>query len=129
MIRHVVPMVAGAVAFASVQFVLLQRAGPPLSDSAGWFLNSGTNVNAICVAVAIAAGVVALASRANLVTRAAACLAGAIFAMVVVLFATGAGSIFPIVIVFGGVVLGAAVAAGTVAVEAVRRLAGLLSTR
>ena len=128
MIRHLVAMVVGAVAFASVQIVLLQRAGPPLNDSAGWFLNSDSNVSAICAAVAIAAAIVAAGSRVNR-RSAAACLAGAIVAMTVVLFAIGAGTIFPIVIVFGGAMLAFAVAAGTAAVEAVRRLAGLLSTR
>jgi len=130
MIRHVAAMVLGAAAFASVQLVLLRRAGPPLSDSAGWFLNSDTNGLAICAAVAIAAAVVAaFASPADLFSAAVACLAGAIIAMSAVLFTIGPGTIFPIVIVFGGAVLGLAVAAGTATVAGVRQVASRLFAR
>ena len=76
-------------------------------QQAPWFLNSGRAVGftALCLLVA---GLVASASwardRDDAMTHSANVAAGALVAMTVVLFFVGPGTIFPIVIVFGGAI-------------------------
>jgi hypothetical protein len=73
-----------------------------------WFLNSGRAVGftALCLLVA---GLVASASwarrRDDVMAHGATVAAGAVLAMTVVLITAGPGTIFPIVIVFGGMVV------------------------
>lgn len=120
--------VLGAFAFAAAQVPLLisTPAGPDGPSSPGWFLNSGTNALAVGVVVALVAAAVSLRKLASI--RDILFLGvGAALAMVATLFIVGAGTIFPIVIVFGTCFLGLSVAVGGTCgagVRALRRHAG-----
>ena len=59
--------------------------------------------------------------RLHKVREAAMAAGGAVLAMIAVLFSIGPGTIFPIVIVFGTVIIAAATAAGTGVGVEVRR--------
>ena len=117
----------GVLAFCVVQVPLL-IAMPPAGGIAepGWFLNSGRNV--LLVGLTLAIGAAVLTARKQASDRDAV-LYGivAVAAMIVTLFVIGAGTIFPIVIVFGtGLVVFAVGAGGTcgAAVRARRTHAG-----
>src|SRR5712675_1986591 len=93
----------GAVAFAVAQVpLLITTIAVPGISSPGWFLNSGMNALAVGLVVALAAAAVFVRKRAS-IRDAFSLGAGAVVAMVATLFAIGAGTIFPIVIVFGTV--------------------------
>ena len=117
----------GGVTFCVVQIPLLV-ATPPAAGitQPGWFLNSGRNV--LLVGLALAIGAAILTARKQASDRDAVLYGiGAVVAMIVTLFAIGAGNIFPIVIVFGaGLVVFAVGAGGTcgAAVRARRTQAG-----
>ena len=107
---------AGAVAFAAAQTLLFLVAGEatrPTIDGEGWFLNSGTGI-------AVMAGLAAVACAATSRTWPAVTLwqgwaafaAGAALVLIAALFSLGPGTIFPIVIVAGVVVIGAGALAG-----------------
>jgi hypothetical protein len=99
---------AGAVAFAAAQAVLFLVAEPPARqtiDGEGWFLNSSTGI-AVMAAVLVAASlVVSRALPAPLWQRWALFVGGGIAALVGAVFLFGPGTIFPIVIVAGAVVI------------------------
>lgn len=99
---------AGAVAFAAAQAVLFLVAEPPARhaiDGEGWFLNSSTGI-AVMAAVLVAASlVVSRALPAPLWQRWGSFVAGGIVALVGAVFLLGPGTIFPIVIVAGAVVI------------------------
>jgi hypothetical protein len=84
-----------------------------------WFLNSGPAVGftALCM---LGAGAVASASwvrnRADVLTHAANVATGAVLAMTVVLMSVGPGTIFPIVILFGGAIVLVSSAVGSLMV-------------
>jgi hypothetical protein len=92
-----------AVAFAAI--VVLQAVG-------GWWLNSGSAVlRAVLTLMAI--GLVASFSRAGKPwARASSLWIGAMAGSTVVLFATGPGNIWPIVLAFAAALTGAAVFIG-----------------
>ncbi len=111
----------GAVLFLSVQGVLFLTTAPiPGIRNSGWFLNSGRGVAVVAIACAVAGTLSGLGRRGSV--RDAAMLAGgAVSAMIAVLFSIGAGTIFPIVIVSGTVIIAAATAAGAGIGTAARR--------
>jgi hypothetical protein len=106
---------AGFASFLIPQVALFAQSSAPLADSPGWFLNSGRNVAAIELTLFVSAAVVAFLQRGRWGEGAAAFAAGAMWAMASMLFVTGPGAIFPIVMVIGGTLIVAAVAMGTVA--------------
>jgi hypothetical protein len=90
----------------------------------GWFLNSGRGVLAVGLACAAVGALVGF-SRRDSVRKATMVAGGAVLAMIGVLFRIGPGTIFPIVIAFGAVVIGGATAAGAGVGTAVRRAFGV----
>lgn|SRR5262245_21495732 len=91
-------------------------------EYAPWFMNSGRAVafTAGCIViVGLVAGLNTSGWRESRIT-AVSVLAGAAAAMIVVLFAVGPGTLFPIAIAIGVVVLAASSAAGVFAGRAVR---------
>jgi hypothetical protein len=91
-------------------------------EYAPWFLNSGRAVAFTAgslLIIGLAVGLNTSAWRDSMIT-AGNLLAGAIAAMVVVLFAVGPGTLFPIAIAIGAVVLGVSSAAGVLAGSALR---------
>ncbi len=113
---------AGAATFLAVQIPLLLGSDVPAGASgSGWFLDSAANIRAITTAMLIGAAVLA-AVLSRVLTNALGFWAGASGAMAVVLFATGAGNLFPIVLAFGAAFLAVATAAGTVGEAAVQLL-------
>ena len=122
---RVLALAGGAALFGLVQAWLFRSIAPvPGIQNAGWFLNSGTGVGAVALAFAIAGALVGLA-RHRSVADAALVAAGAAVAMTLVLFSIGPGTIFPIVLVFGTLILGAATAMGVGLGMAVRRVVGI----
>ncbi len=119
--------VLGALAFAAAHLTL--RAVWPWADAGRtdivWFLNAGRGVAVtgawLFVAAALAAGACAQDSQAAL-RRGADFGLGAAAAMAVALFAVGPGSLFPIAIVIGAVVVGVSSVAGALAGWACRAL-------
>jgi hypothetical protein len=106
---------AGAVAFATAQAVLFLAAEPPARraiDGEGWFLNSGTGI-AVMTAVLVAASlVVSRALPGRLWQRWGLFVGGGVVALVGAVFLFGPGTIFPLVIVTGAVVIAVAALAG-----------------
>ena len=101
-------VVFGAATFLATHLVVTRKWTTWFDgQQAPWFLNSGRAVafTALCL---LAAGLVASAcwarDRDDAMTHAANVAAGALLAMTVVLFFVGPGTIFPIVIVFGGAI-------------------------
>jgi len=91
-------------------------------EYAPWFLNSGRAVAFTAgslLIMGLVAGINTSAWRDSMIT-AGNVLAGAVAAMIVVLFAVGPGTLFPIAIVIGAVVLGVSSAAGVFAGWALR---------
>jgi uncharacterized membrane protein len=83
-----------------------------------WFLNSGRAVafTMACVAVASAlASASPRGGRREAAVRAGLVGAGAIVAMALVLFAIGPGTLFPLVVLIGALVLAVATVAGAAA--------------
>ncbi|HKT78930.1 MAG TPA: hypothetical protein VJP86_01835 [Vicinamibacterales bacterium] len=108
-----VQFLAGAALFGAVQGWLLRVTAPmPGIEDSGWFLNAPRGVESIAVVFAVAGLIVGL-SRRNAVREAAITVIGALVAMTAVLFAIGPGTIFPIVMCIGAVIIGSATAAGT----------------
>jgi hypothetical protein len=106
---------AGFIAFLSPQIVMIVRSSAPLADSPGWFLNSARNIAVIELTLAVGAAIAAFLRGGRWVEGAAIFTGGAIWAMVLTLFATGPGTIFPIVIGIGSALIVVAVALGTAA--------------
>ena len=99
---------AGAVAFAAAQAVLFLVAEPPARraiDGAGWFLNSSTGITVMAAVLVAASLVISRALPAPLWQRWALFVGGGIVALVGAVFLFGPGTIFPIVIVAGAVVI------------------------
>lgn len=120
---HLVAAVSGAAAFCIGQLPILlaSRVDDAPVDDPGWFLNSGRNAGIIAFAVAAFAAALFLhknISPRHFVTY----VAGATLAMAVVLAAVGPGTIFPIVILAGAIVIGAASALGAGLGYAARRV-------
>jgi hypothetical protein len=113
----------GAVVFAATQFALFAASGEPrATDGAGWFLNGGLNVLLIALTLAVAAALIAAAAPGvPMLSSAAATAAGAIAVMAAILFAIGPGTLFPIVLAVGAVVLTIASGLGTVIGRGLRR--------
>jgi hypothetical protein len=100
--------------FLSVQTFLFLTSAPIAGiDDPGWFLNSGRGVAAVALSCLVVGALIAFGRRAG-VREATLVALGAVFAMTAVLFSIGAGTIFPIVLVFGTAIIGIATAAGTV---------------
>jgi hypothetical protein len=107
---------AGAVAFAAAQaalFLVAGQSGRPTIDGSGWFLNSGTGVAVIAIVMAGASLIVSKAVPAPLLRGWAAFAAGAVGALVAAVFLLGPGTIFPIVIAAGAMVIAVGALAGT----------------
>jgi hypothetical protein len=114
-------LLSGAALFLAVQSLLFVTTAPIAGiENSGWFLNSGRGVAAVGLACAVAGALVGLSRKAN-VREATMVAGGAVLAMVVVLFSIGAGTIFPIVIVVGAVIITGATAAGAGAGIAIRQ--------
>jgi hypothetical protein len=95
---------------------------PALQAVGGWWLNSGTGVLRT-VLVLLALGVFAALWRSGSPwVRACALWAGAISGTAVVLFLTGPGTIWPIVLASAAAITAGAVAGGTLLGSAVARL-------
>jgi hypothetical protein len=106
---------AGAVAFAAAQAVLFLMAGQsarPTVDGSGWFLNSGTGIALMALAMAVASFIVSMAFPTSLWQGWAAFMGGGVAALVAAVFLLGPGTIFPIVIAVGAVVIAVAALAG-----------------
>lgn len=122
------PLVAiGAGAFVGAHLVLvfMWPLFEPGAPHRPWFLNSGRAV-AFTAAWLLAAGSIAGATapadhRGESVTAGASLAAGAVAAMIVVLMVIGPGNLFPIALVLGGLIVSAAVLAGALAGERLRR--------
>jgi len=111
--------------FLSVQGFLFSTAVPnPAIKNAGWFLNSGRGAIAVGLACAIAGALIGIGRR-DMVREATMLASGAVLAMVAVLFSIGSGSIFPIVIVFGAVIIVGPMTTGTLVGAGVRRALGV----
>jgi hypothetical protein len=96
-----------------------------------WFLNSGLAIAATVGAVALASAVVAALAGASRAVSGLSVAAGAFMAMTLVLFLkpAGPGTIFPIVMVAGGVLLLVASMLGAWAGRSARRLIGAEDTK
>ncbi|HZR24922.1 MAG TPA: hypothetical protein VFA59_15120 [Vicinamibacterales bacterium] len=77
-----------------------------------WFLDSGPAIAFTMVSLFIVGVTAGSANRREAVTRSSNAWVGASLAMAVTLFVIGPGTIFPIVIVGGALVLALAIAAG-----------------
>jgi hypothetical protein len=108
----VVPLVAGALAFGATQSWLLAASSGSGTPNPGWFLNGREAGLAMITTIALVSALLTAIRQANWLADAAAFTAGAVGAMTIVLFGIGPGTIFPIVIVFGTVVLAAATFVG-----------------
>jgi hypothetical protein len=117
-------IVGGSVAFAAAQLLLFLLAGQnaaPAIDNSAWFLNSGRGVLITTIVLALAAAAMGLGSSPpGLWSATVAFSGGAAAAMVVVLFALGPGTIFPIVIAIGMVIIAVAAITGAVIARSVR---------
>jgi hypothetical protein len=104
----------GIAAFMAPQVALFLSAPQwPLTSAApGWFLNAGGNVATIGCVIAVVAALLAVRGRWNIGDTIAFGL-GVLIAVVGTLFTIGSGTIFPIVIVIGAVVVGVAILVGT----------------
>ena len=119
MIRWKVAMI-GAAVFVLVHAVETARWRAwfePAGAHDPWFLNNGTAVGFAALTFALLGMVIGTRSAgrpfADAVVEGANATAGAVLAMIAVLFWVGPGTILPIVIVFGCLVVGVSVAAGT----------------
>src|SRR5689334_22039781 len=102
--------VVGIAAFAAPQAALFVTTPPsPVMADPGWFLNAGRNVATIGLVIGVVATVLAVRRRWRFEETATFGL-GVLIAMAVTLFAIGPGTIFPIVIVVGAVVVGLVIA-------------------
>lgn len=123
-------VVFGAVVFLAAHVVLLalwRRWLDPGGAYQVWFLNTGRAV-ALTVAWLLAASFVgalyAPPRPGQAARRVLGVALGAMAAMAAVLFVTGPGTIFPIVLVIGAAIVAAAVAAGTYAAALARARPG-----
>lgn len=108
-------LLTGAVLYGAAQAWLFDQTAPvPGIEHSGWFLNSSFGVRVIGRTFMAAGLAVGLFRRSGL-AEAALIGAGAVLAMAIVLFGIGPGTIFPIVLTFGTVVLAVATAVGAVA--------------
>ena len=105
-------VVLGIAAFLVPQAVLFVITPQSAIKDPGWFLNSGSNVATIGGVIAAVAAVLVVPRRWRIQDTASFGL-GVLLAMVVTLVTIGPGSIFPIVIVVGAIVLGLAILVGT----------------
>ena len=95
----------------------------PDVDHGGWFLNSGVGVRLVGKTFVVV-GLLAGFSRFG-APVVAQIIAGAMLAMTAVLIATGPGTIFPIVLAFGAVIVSGATGLGFGVGAATRRLLDL----
>lgn len=113
----------GIGAFIAPQLTLLVTSSPRTFSDPGWFLNAGGNVVTICGVVATVALLVAVRRGWTFGDTAEFGL-GVLIAMIGTLLALGAGTLFPIVIVVGGVVLAVAIGLGTALGYVIRLASG-----
>ena len=105
-------LLGGAAMFLAVQGVLFLTVAPTEGiRNSGWFLNSGRGVAVVAVFCAVAGALVGAVRRDN-VLESTMVAGGAVLAMIAVLFSIGPGTIFPIVIVFGTVIIAGATLLG-----------------
>ncbi len=113
--------VLGAVTFLAAHLVQVSRWATwfePDASHPAWFLNSGRAVGFTFGCLFLSSAVVsALADheRQTVFRSEANVFAGSVVSMLIVLFASGPGSIFPIVIVFGAAVILVGIVAGAFA--------------
>ena len=125
---HVVPLVAGGLAFAVAQVWLLATSTGSGTPDPGWFLNDQQAGLSVLATVALVSALVAAFRTTRWLASGATFTAGAVVAMTIVLFAIGPGTIFPIVIAVGTVVLAAAAFLGTGLGWLLRRVWVVLTT-
>jgi hypothetical protein len=99
--RNLVAFLAGIIAT-----VVMQQWVPT-----GWWLNSGRGV-LLMIGVLFALGVVGAFMRGSVLPRVIALGLGSVVGSAIVLFQAGPGNIWPIVLVFAGIVALVAVSAG-----------------
>jgi hypothetical protein len=118
-------LMGGAGLFLLIQGLLMMTTAPIAAvENSGRFLNSGRGVAAVGLVCAMAGALIGF-GRQHKLREAAMAAGGAVLAMIAVLFSIGPGTIFPIVIVFGTVIIAAATAAGTGVGVEVRRASGV----
>ena len=105
-------------------FVIAFAVVAAVQTLAGWWLNSGTGVLRTVLVLAALGVFAAFRRSGTLWMRACALWAGAISAMAVVLFWTGPGTIWPIVLVFAAAISGGAVLGGALLGAAAVKLRG-----
>src|SRR4051812_13830131 len=90
---------------------------------AGWWLNSRRGVALGTIAFFAAAAALSIARGGAAVPSAVALWSGAVFVLAIALFSSGAGTLWPIVLVFTAAIAAAAVGLGTTAgqITAARR--------
>ena len=106
--RQVVPAVAGAVTFGAVQSWLLAASSGSGTADPGWFLNGRDASLAVLTAMALVSTCLSAVRQGNQALGALAFTVGAVVSLTIVLFSIGPGTIFPIVIAVGAVVLAGA---------------------
>jgi hypothetical protein len=120
--RKWLALLGGTGLFLLVQGLLFLTAVPVAGISnSWWFLNSGRGVAVVGLACAFVGALIGFRRRDS-VREATMVASGAVLAMIGVLFSTGAGTIFPIVIVFGTAIIAGATAAGIGIGTEVRRV-------
>jgi hypothetical protein len=87
-----------------------------------WFLNSGRAAAFTAGCLLLVSTMVASPDRQESIIGGCNIAAGAFLGMVIVLFATGPGSIFPIVLFAGALIAAASAVSGTIAGWGLRRL-------
>jgi len=119
-------VVLGVVAFIAPQVVLfvITPQSPGGIKDPGWFLNSGGNVATIGCVIAAVAALIAVPRRWRIEDTAIFGL-GVLIAMVATLVTIGPGTIIPIVIIVGAIVLGLAVSVGTAIGYALQLMANM----
>jgi len=108
-------VVGGAATFVAAHLVEAARWSAWFGGVyAPWFLNSARAVGFTMLCLFVVGLLAGSANRHDAVTRGINALAGASIAMAVTLMVIGPGTIFPIVIVAGTLILAVAIAAGAV---------------
>lgn len=117
-------LLSGATLFFAVQawlfYAVAEISG--ISNS-GWFLNTSRGVATVCITFAAAGALMGLLRSDAHQREATLAAAGGVVAMVIVLFHIGPGTLFPIVLAIGTVMIGGSTAAGLVLGILLRRLA------
>jgi len=108
----IVPLLAGAMTFGVTQWWLFTTSSGSGTSDPGWFLNGRDAGLAMTTAIACVSAILSAFRRAHWLAGAAAFTIGAVAALTFTLFSIGPGTIFPLVIVFGTIVVAGAALIG-----------------